>query len=153
MPMPKIFPAENHQSPFASWKGDHVGLRAPDFATAAAWYAEKLDFRVMHTMMLGDMTFGFLSPAVDDSFRLELLAGPGAAERPPYSQLHDSLGLAGWHHICLKVDDLAAAVAELKRRGVVIVSEPRDVPAISRRFAFFADPWGNLFELTEVMAD
>ena len=38
---------------------------------------------------------------------------------------------------------------ELKRRGVTIVSEPVDVPNISRRFAFFADPWGNLFELTQ----
>jgi len=26
------------------------------------------------------------------------------------------------------------------------VSEPRDVAEIGRRFAFFADPWGNLFE-------
>lgn len=151
MPMPTTFPAANHQSPFASWKGDHAGIRVPDFATAVAWYSEKLDFRVMHTMPYGEMTFGFLSPAADDSFRIELLAGPGAADRPAYDQLSDTLNLSGWHHFCMIVEDIDAAVTELERRGVTIVSRPRDVTHISRRFAFFADPWGNLFELTQVI--
>lgn len=153
MPMPTVFPTENRQSPFASWKGDHVGIRVPDFATAAAWYCEKLDFRVIHTMAFGELTFGFLSPAADDSFRIELLAGPGASDRPAYDQLSDTLSLAGWHHFCLIVENVDEAVAELKRRNVTIVSEPHDVPDISRRFAFFSDPWGNLFELIQMIAD
>jgi len=43
-------------------------------------------------------------------------------------------------------------VAELRRRGVTIVTEPFDLPVINRRLAFFADPYGNLFELAEVVS-
>ncbi|MER8500717.1 VOC family protein [Mesorhizobium sp. M0208] len=125
-------------------------LRAPDRDAAISWYTEKLDFSVVDTVPSGDdMTFVFLSPAVDDGFRLELLAGPGAAERPVYADLGASLGLSGWHHLCLRLDDVDKAVAELKRRSVKIVHEPFDVPAISSRIAFFSDPWGNIFELMQ----
>jgi len=43
-------------------------------------------------------------------------------------------------------------VAELRRRAVHIVAEPFTVPAVSRKLAFIADPFGNLFELSEVLA-
>ncbi len=46
-----------------------------------------------------------------------------------------------------RVDNVDAAVAELKRRGVKIFSEPHDVAAMGLRIAFFADPWGNLLEV------
>jgi lactoylglutathione lyase/glyoxylase I family protein len=42
-------------------------------------------------------------------------------------------------------------VAELKARGVVIVTEPFQLDAISRKLAFFADPYGNLIELAQVI--
>jgi len=61
------------------------------------------------------------------------------------------LRLAGYHHICLSVQNVDDAVAELRRRDVKIVTEPFNLPAINRRLAFFADPWGNLFELAEVL--
>jgi catechol 2,3-dioxygenase-like lactoylglutathione lyase family enzyme len=68
------------------------------------------------------------------------------------SDLSDSLRYAGFHHVCLQVDDVEATVAELRRRGVTIVTEPFVLPVIERRLAFFADPFGNLFELAEVLA-
>jgi catechol 2,3-dioxygenase-like lactoylglutathione lyase family enzyme len=136
-------------SPFASWRGDHVGIRVPDFDAAAAWYTGTLDFRVTHTMPLGEKTLAFLSPPNDDSFRIEFIAGPGCADRPDYAQLADTHAVGGWHHFCLRVADVDASIAELTRRGVRIVSAPRDVPALGVRFAFFSDPWGNLIELAQ----
>ncbi|WP_287329892.1 hypothetical protein [Mesorhizobium sp.] len=56
------------------------------------------------------MTFDFLSPAVDDIFRVELQAGPGAAERPAYADLAANLGLSGWHHRCLRVGNVDEAL-------------------------------------------
>jgi hypothetical protein len=50
----------------------------PDFDAAVSWYTEKLDFRVMHTWPYGDLKLAYVAPAVDDTFRIELLAGPGA---------------------------------------------------------------------------
>ncbi|WP_245296833.1 MULTISPECIES: VOC family protein [Rhodomicrobium] len=152
MSMPTKFPNAKTESPFTSMRGDHAGIRVPDFDAAIAWYTEKLDFRVIHTWPYGDLKLAYVAPAVDSGFKIEILAGAGAAGRPSYKDLGDSLNLAGWHHICIGVDDADATVAELRRRGVTIVTEPFDLPVISRRLAFFADPWGNLFELTQVLA-
>ena len=138
-------------SPFQSWKGEHAGIRVPDFDAAVTWYTEKLDFRLTRSSVLGASTFGFLSPAGDDGFGLELLANPNGAERPAYTDLGGSHNQMGWHHICFRTDDVAAGIDELRRRGVQIVSEPFDVAAFGIRFAFFADPWGNLFELLQTV--
>jgi glyoxylase I family protein len=151
MPLPSFFPATNAASPFASWKPDHAGVRAPDFAAAAAWYVETLDFRVVKAWSHGEITFGFLALATDDGFCLELIAGPGVTPPAPRQTLQDSLGAPGWHHLCLRVGDLDATIAELKRRHVTILAEPFPAPAWNARIAFFADPWGNVFELAEVM--
>lgn len=151
MPMPAIFPRTKTASPFTSMKGDHAAVRVPDFDAAIAWYTEKLDFRVMHIWPYGDLRLAYVAPAVDDSFRIEILAGPGADNRPSYKDLGDSLKHSGWHHICIRVDSTDDTIAELRRRGVTIVAEPFDLPAISRRLAFFSDPWGNLFELAQII--
>ena len=42
-------------------------------------------------------------------------------------------------------------VAKLRARGVTIVTEPFVLDVISRKLAFFADPFGNLIELAEVL--
>jgi catechol 2,3-dioxygenase-like lactoylglutathione lyase family enzyme len=133
-------------------KGDHAGVRVPDIHEGIRWYTEKLDWRVVHRWPYGDLQLAYVAPPVDSTFKLELLAGPGALERAPYRDLGDSLRFAGWHHICLMVDDVDATIDELRRRGVTIVTEPFDLPVISRRLAFFADPWGNLFELAQVLS-
>ena len=44
-------------------------------------------------------------------------------------------------------------LGELKKRDVKIVNEAFNLPEISRRLAFFADPWGNLLELAEVLRE
>jgi catechol 2,3-dioxygenase-like lactoylglutathione lyase family enzyme len=147
MPAPETPPAAKTSSPFASWKVDHSGIRVPDFDEAIAWYTNTLDFRLVRSVSIGKLTFGFISPATDDNFSFEIMAGPGAAERPPYEDFHDSYNLSGWHHVGIRVDDVDATVDELKRRGVKIVSEPHDVAVLGLRLAFFADPWRNLLEV------
>lgn len=141
----------NPASPFASWKGDHVGIRVPDFEAATAWYTGTLDFRVIRSMPLGEKTLAFLAPANDDSFRIEFIAGPGCTERPAFEQLIDTHATGGWHHLCLHVANVDEALAELKRREVRIVSEARDAPGMGVRFAFFSDPWANLIEISHAL--
>ena len=151
MSMPAAFPAARTSSPFTSMKGDHVAVRVPDIDAALAWYTEKLDFRVVIRWPYGDLQLAYVAPPVDSTFKIELIAGPGAAARPPYRDLGDSLGASGWHHVCFMVDSVDATVGELRRRGVKIVQEPFDLPDISRRLAFFADPWSNLLELAQIL--
>jgi catechol 2,3-dioxygenase-like lactoylglutathione lyase family enzyme len=147
-------PATKPNSPFASMKGHHVGIRVPDFEASKQWFVEKLDFRVVHTWPYADQTLAYVAPANDDGFFIEILGdgNPHPIPKPVYTDLGDSLRLAGYHHLCFNVRDIDATVAELRRRGVTIVTEPFALPVIGRRLAFFADPWGNLFELAQVVA-
>jgi glyoxylase I family protein len=69
----------------------------------------------------------------------------------PYTDLGDSLKYRGYHHFYLSVTSVDETIAKLRARGVVIVTEPFVLPPISRRLAFFADPFGNLVELAEVL--
>jgi lactoylglutathione lyase/glyoxylase I family protein len=84
---------------------------------------------------------------------IELLGGgdPLPIDAPTYTDLGDSLRYAGYHHFCMSVADIEATVAELRKRGVAIVTEPFKLDDISRKLAFFADPFGNLIELAEVV--
>ena len=152
MSTPIKSPGANTSSPFASWKVDHMGIRVPNFDVAVAWYTEKLDFQLKHSLPLGVLTYAFLSLAADDSVSVELVAGPGTAPRPCYEDLPSSLKLSGWHHMGFRVDSVEDTVEELKRRGVKIVSEPHDVVAMGLRLAFFADPWANLFEVIQAIS-
>ncbi len=147
-------PPRNPASPFASMKGHHVAVRVPDFEAAKRWYVEKLDFRVVHEWPYADQKLAYVAPATDDAFYIELLGDgtPGPVPKPVYADLGDSLRLAGYHHFCLNVDDIEATVAELRLRGVTIVTEPFELPVIHRRLAFLADPFGNLIELAQVLA-
>jgi catechol 2,3-dioxygenase-like lactoylglutathione lyase family enzyme len=147
-------PAPNTRSPFASMKGHHVAMRVPDFEVAKRWFVEKLDFRVIHEWPYADLRLAYVAPPTDDTFFVEIL-GDGAPKpipKPVYSDLGDSLRLAGYHHFCLNVRDIDATVAELRRRDVTIVTEPFELPAINRRLAFLADPFGNLIELAQVLS-
>jgi catechol 2,3-dioxygenase-like lactoylglutathione lyase family enzyme len=139
-------------TPFASWKVDHAAIRVPDFDRALAWYSGKLGFRLKNQVSFAGLIFAFLSPAGNDEFTFEMLAGPGASNRLSYADLHDSYKAAGWHHLCFRVENVDLAVGQLKQRGVTIVSEPHDVVPMGLRVAFFADPWANLFELTQLIA-
>ena len=116
------FPAKNPASKLASVAGNHVAVRIPDFEQAVKWYVEKLDFRVVHQRPCADQKLAYVAPVTDDNFTMELLAG--GAPKPVYTDLGDSLRLAGYHHVCLTIASTEAAIEELRKRGVTIVTEP-----------------------------
>jgi len=146
-------PALDPASPLAAMKGHHVAVRVPDFAVGKAWYTEKLDFRVIHEWPYEDQHLAYLAPANDNGLFIELLGDgtPHPIPKPVYTDLGDSLRLAGYHHFCLEVTSVDGTLAELRRRGVTVVTEPFVLPVIQRKLAFIADPFGNLIELAEVV--
>jgi lactoylglutathione lyase/glyoxylase I family protein len=147
-------PAHNDASPFADMRGHHVAVRAPDYETVKRWYVETLDFRVVAEWDYGDQKLAFIAPPTDDYFHIEILGGGEPAPRDvrPYADLGSSLAYAGYHHFCLEVASIDVTVERLRERGVTIISEPFLVEAIGRRLTFFADPFGNLIEIAEVVA-
>jgi len=146
-------PPKNGASPFADMRGHHVAVRTPSLAEAKAFYVKKLDFRVIAEWDYADEKLAYLAPPTDDHFYVEVLGGGNTlpAEVRPYTDLGDSLKYRGYHHFCLSVTSVDETVAKLRGRGVKIVTEPFVLPAISRRLAFFCDPFGNLIELAEVL--
>lgn len=149
-----IPPAPNSASPFADMRGHHVAVRSPDLETALRFYVDVLDFRVVAKWDYADEQLAYVAPATDDHFYVEILGGgePAPVEVRPYTDLGDSLKFAGYHHFCLNVTSVDETVEKLRARGVTIVTEPFVLPAISRKLAFFCDPFGNLIELAEVLA-
>ena len=148
-----IPPAHKTASPFADIRGHHVAVRTTDNDTANRLYVDILDFSVVAEWDYADEKLAYLAPATDDHFFIEVLGGgePAPVDVRPYTDLGDSLKYAGYHHFCLNVDSVEGTVAKLRERGVTIVTEPFELPAIRRRLAFFADPFGNLIELAEVI--
>ena len=146
-------PARNSASAFAEMRGHHVAVRVSDFAIAKQWYVEKLDFRVIHEWPFADEQLAYLAPPNDDHFIVELLGGgdPLPIDAPAYADLGESLRYAGYHHFCITVADIDRTVAELRSRGVTIVTEPFTLDVICRKLAFFADPFGNLIELAQII--
>lgn len=60
----------------------------------------------------------------------------------------------GAYHLCYSVVDLASALAEVKVKGCLVLSEP--VPAVAfgmRRIAWFLTPTRQLIELLETDSD
>jgi len=55
----------------------------------------------------------------------------------------------GGHHVALYVQDLDAAVAWLRERGVEVMGEPTTSsgPSEGQRWVYFRAPWGMQFEL------
>ena len=149
-----IPPPKNSASPFADMRGHHVGVRASSLAEAKDFYVDKLDFRVISEWEFADERLAYLAPPTDDHFYIEVLGGGDTlpTEVRPYTDLSDSLKYRGYHHFCITVTSVNETVAKLRSRGVKIVTEPFDMPAISRKLAFFCDPFGNLIELAEVVA-
>ena len=139
------------QRVLASVKLGHVAVRVPDFEASKRWFVEKLDFRVVIEWPYGELRLAYLVPPADDTVCIEILGGGSPTCQPQYADLGTSLYEAGYHHVCLDVDSVDDILAELRRRGVTIVAEAFELKAIGRRLAFFADPWGNLFELAQVI--
>ena len=146
-------PPPNTTSPFADMRGHHVAIRTPDLESAKRWYVETLDFRVIAEWDYADEKLAYLAPPTDDHIYVEILGGgdQGPRDVRPYTDLGDSLDYAGYHHYCVRVSNVDETVSQLRARGVTIVTEPFVVSAISRRLAFFCDPFGNLIELAQVL--
>jgi catechol 2,3-dioxygenase-like lactoylglutathione lyase family enzyme len=91
MKMSVTSPSIHSSSPFASWEFEHAALRVPDFDTAVAWYEGKLDFRLIKSSPLVEKMYGFMvSPAVEATLIIELIAGRGAERRAAHEDLASS---------------------------------------------------------------
>ena len=140
---------------------DHIGFTVPDLDAASEFLTEVLGCEYMYsigpferdddwmqqhmnvhprTVMRELRFFRCGGQAIFEVFAYE---APGRRERVPLNSD------VGGHHVALYVEDLDAAVAYLRSRGVCVLGEPTTSsgPSEGQRWVYFLAPWGMQFEL------
>ncbi len=125
---------------------DHLGIAVRSLSSAKALY-EKLGLSISPEETVEHEQVKLVMVPVGES-RLELLEATS-----PDSTIAKFIAKRGegLHHVCLKVPDLAAAVARLKVDGMRLVSEEIKVGAGGHRYVFVhpASTGGVLLELVQ----
>jgi glyoxylase I family protein len=129
---------------------DHAGLTVEDLAGAAAFYERAFGFSAEHPFALGVDGIEGIMLKHPEGARLELFARPGAGGGAQRGRTPiETIAFRGYGHFALTVgaDDLDAVFAQAIAGGASERVSPRPSPEPGIRFAFVADPEGNLIEL------
>jgi len=119
-------------NPVAPTGVDHVAINVPDVPGGIVFYTETMGLVQNHTRP----DFGFPGAWLD--------TGSGQQVHLIEAAVPQNVG----QHFALVFDDLPAAIAELRTRGLQ-VTDALDVGTTGRKQAFTSDPWGNGIELHE----
>ena len=127
----------------------HIGISVANLEESIAWYKEMLGFEEVMRMDRGEtienMIIGHIKRG---NCYIELFQVAGAKPLPEYRRDPNAdLAVHGLAHFALQVDDVHAALEELKAKGVEVAMGPIDTPGVA--FAFIRDNSGNAFELIE----
>ena len=141
---------------------DHIGFTVPDLAEAHAWLTDVIGCEYLYSL-------GPYRHDDTDWMREHLNVEPrtvmrqlhfyrcggqaifevfeyAAADQNPVQPRNSDIG---GHHVALYVDDLDAAVADLRAHGVTMLGEPTasSGPSEGQRWVYFLSPWGMQWEL------
>jgi catechol 2,3-dioxygenase-like lactoylglutathione lyase family enzyme len=142
---------------------DHFGLTVPDLQQAITFFTE----------VIGCKAYTTIGPFKADDDWMEVHLGvPARTEIPKLTMIRCGYGTnielfdyrppqqntaypgnadIGGHHIGFLVDDIDAAVAYLKSKGVKVQGEPTKMtqgPTAGETWVYFMAPWGTQLELT-----
>lgn len=140
---------------------DHFGITVPDLAQAHEFFVDVLGCEYMYRLGPFQDSGSWMSEhlGVDDRtvmrqlhfYRLggraifEVFEYEAAGQRREPPRNSD----VGGHHLALYVEDLDAALADLRRRGLRVLGEPTTSKGASegQRWVYFLSPWGMQCEL------
>jgi methylmalonyl-CoA/ethylmalonyl-CoA epimerase len=126
---------------------DHIGIAVKDLQAALAFYRDALGLEIEGEEEVASQLVRAHFVPVGES-RLELLEA--TAPESPIARYIDKRG-PGLHHITLRVDDIAGALARLRARGVRLIDEQPRPGAQGSLIAFVhpASTGGVLVELKQ----
>jgi len=111
---------------------DHIGIAVPDLSEALKFYEGLLGLKSEDTEIVEEQKVKVAFLPTGDS-EIELLESTDP--EGPIAKYIEKKG-AGIQHIALRVDDIDAALAELKEAGVKLIDETPRYGAGGARIAF-----------------
>jgi methylmalonyl-CoA/ethylmalonyl-CoA epimerase len=132
-------------------KVDHIGIATPSIEEALKFWRDALGLEVKHTETVEEQGVHVaMLPAGEP--RVELLEPTGPES--PVAKFLEKRG-PGIHHIAVRVSDIRAALARLKREGARLIDEEPRVGAGGCLVAFVhpSASGGVLLELVEHAPD
>ena len=122
----------------------HVAIRVKDVDATLAFYVGRLGLREMMRLDR-DGRLWLLYLCITDTQFLEVFPeGEGGRAAPREA--------VGYNHVCLGVDDIDVAIAELAAAGVPLIRE-KQLGADGNWQAWIEDPDGHRIELMQMMPD
>jgi lactoylglutathione lyase len=128
---------------------DHVGLSVSDLDAAAAFYARAFQFELELEFELAPHPVRGLMLVHASGARLELFERAGSQAGIQGATPIEALATRGYGHFALAAPDIVPVFRRALDAGARPVVEPSPSPEPGVRFAFIADPEGNLVELVE----
>jgi lactoylglutathione lyase len=119
----------------------HIAIRVKDIDRTLDFYRDKLGFKEMFRLDR-DGRLWLMYLRVTDTQYIELFP-EAAGDRAPGREAN------GLNHLCLEVDSLDGALAELSKVGVPIARE-KQMGADGNLQAWIEDPDGNRIELMQM---
>ncbi len=129
---------------------DHVGLSVEDLDAACEFYSRAFGFTRQLEFALDPHPIRGLMLRHESGMRLELFEREGSVPGIQGATPIEALGTRGYGHFAFAAPDIDAVFVHALEAGAGAVMEPGPSPEPGVRFAFLADPEGNLVELVEL---
>jgi methylmalonyl-CoA/ethylmalonyl-CoA epimerase len=100
-------------------KIDHIGIATKGIDDAAKFYREMLGLDIAETEEVAEQKVRVAMLPIGES-RIELLEA--TSDDSPISRFLEKRG-PGIHHIAVRVDDIQAALADLRQKGARLIDE------------------------------
>lgn len=130
---------------------DHVGLSVGNLEAAAEFYSRAFAFTPQLEFELAPHPIRGMMMRHETGMRLELFEREGSvAAGVQGAGPIEALATRGYGHFAFAAPDIGHLFARALEAGARSVMEPGPSPEAGVRFAFLADPEGNLIELVEL---
>ncbi|XP_055980583.1 methylmalonyl-CoA epimerase, mitochondrial [Sorex fumeus] len=141
----------SHQVAPSLWKLgrlNHVAIAVPDLEKAKAFYQNVLGAEVSEAVPLPEHGVSVVFVSLGNT-KMELLHPLGTDS--PIEGFLQKNKVGGIHHVCIEVDDINAAVLDLKKKKIRILSEEAKIGAHGKPVIFLhpKDCGGVLVELEQ----
>jgi lactoylglutathione lyase len=122
----------------------HIAVSVKDIDRSLDFYVNKLGFEEMFRLER-DGRLWIVYLRITDTQFIELFPDGVGDSAPPFANV-------GYNHLCLEIDNIDEAIAELKGRGVALTAEKK--LGVDHNYqAWIADPEGNRIELMQLGPD